>query len=86
MYTNNMFSCLYHLDFALGTQRNLYSTDWLWGFALGLMQILGLTSGVMQILVFLDTNMFVSPSRDCGFGGLSQRKDLTRMVLRRSGI
>ena len=50
------------------------------------MQILGLALGVKQILAFLDTNMFVSPKRNCGVGGLSQRQDPTRMVLRRSGI
>ena len=42
--------------------------------------------GVTQILVFLDTNMLVSPMRNCGVGGLSQCVDPTRMVLRRSGI
>ena len=73
-------------NFALGTPCNLYSTDSCWGFALGVTQILGLALGVRQILAFLDANMFVSPIRNCGVGGLSQRKDLTRMVLRRSGI
>ena len=42
--------------------------------------------GVTQILAFLDTNMLVSPTRNCGVGDLSQHKDPTRMVLRRSGI
>ena len=42
--------------------------------------------GVTQILAFLDTNMLVPPTRNCGVGGLSQREDPTRMVLRRSGI
>ena len=31
---------------------------------------------------FLDTNMLVSPMRNCGIGGLSQREDPTRVVLR----
>ena len=31
-----------HKEFAFGTQRNLYSTDLRWGFALGKTQILGL--------------------------------------------
>ena len=52
--------------------------------ALGVTQILAL--GVTQILAFLDTNMLVSPTRNCGVGGLSQRKDPRQMVLRRSGI
>ena len=29
----------------------------------------------MQILAFLDTNMLVSPTRNRGIGGLSQRED-----------
>ena len=37
-------------------------------------------------LVFLDTNMLISPTRDCGVGGLSQCEDPTGMFLRRSGI
>ena len=47
---------------ALGTQRNLYSTDSRWGFALGIAHILGLVLGVTQILGFLDTNMLVYPT------------------------
>ena len=47
----------------LGTQRNLYSTDSCWGFALGVTQILAFALGVMQVLVFLDTNMLVSRTR-----------------------
>ena len=42
--------------------------------------------GVTQILAFLDTNMLVSPTRNCGIGGLRECKDPTQMVLRRSGI
>ena len=61
-----------------GTQRNLYSTDLHWGFALGVTQILGLTSGVRHIFAFLDTNMLVSPTQNSGVGGLDQRKAPTR--------
>ena len=46
-------------NFALGPQRNLYSTDLHWGLALGVTQILGLALGVTQILRFLDINMLV---------------------------
>ena len=35
---------------------------------------------------FLDTNMLLSQTRNCGIGGISQRQDPTQMVLRRSGI
>ena len=42
--------------------------------------------GVRQILAFLDTNMLVSPTQNCGAGSVSQRRDPTQMVLRRSGI
>ena len=73
-------------QFAAGTQSNLYSTNLRWGFTLGIRQIFGLAMGIRQILPFLDTDMFVSPMRNYGNGGLSQRKDPTRMVLRRSGI
>ena len=41
---------------------------------------------VTQILAFLDTNMLVSPTQNCGLGDLSQCEDPMRMVLRRSGI
>ena len=43
------------------TQCDLYSTCLCWEFVLGVTQILTLAFGVMQNLVFLDTNMFVSP-------------------------
>ena len=43
----------------------------------GVTPILGLVSGVKQIFAFLDTNMLVSPRRNCGVGGISQRQDLT---------
>ena len=41
---------------------------------------------VTQILAFLDTSMLVSPTRNCGVGGLSQREDPMRMAWLRSGI
>ena len=62
-------------DFALGTQGNLYSTDLPRGFTLRVTQILSLALGVTQILAFLNTNMFVSTTRNCGVGGISQHKD-----------
>ena len=63
----------------LGTQRiNLYPTDWRWGFALGVTEILGLASGVMQIFAFLDTRMLVSPTQNSGVGGLDQRRAPTQ--------
>ena len=58
------------------TQRNLYFTGWRWGFALG----------ETQILAFSDTNMLVSPTKNSGVGGLSQRQGTTQLFLRRSGI
>ena len=66
---------------AFGTQRNLYSTDLRWGFALGVTQILGLASGVTQIFAFLDTNMLVSPTRNSGVGDLDQSKAPMRTFL-----
>ena len=56
------------------------------GVGVGVTQILAFALGVMQILAFLDTNLLVSPMRNCGVGGLIQCEDPTRMVLRRSGI
>ena len=38
--------------FAFGTQRNLYSTDLCWGFALG----------VTQVLAFIDTKPMQGPN------------------------
>ena len=55
------------------TQRNLYSTDWRWGFAWGIMQVLAFVLGVTQVLAFLDTNMLVFPTLKICMGGLSQR-------------
>ena len=68
---------------ALGTQRNLYSIGLLWGFALGVRQILCFASGVRQNLAFLDTNMLVYPTQNFALGVLS---NATREVLRCSGI
>ena len=55
-----------------GTKRNLYFTDLRLDLALGVTQILGLASGVAHIFAYLDTNMLVSPTRNCSVGGLSQ--------------
>ena len=73
-------------NFALGTQRNLYSIGSLWGFALGVTQLLCFALGVTQILAFLDINMFVYQTQNCGVGGLSQRQEQMQMVLHRSRI
>ena len=51
-----------------GTQRNLYSTDLRWGFALGVTQILNFALGVTQVLAFLDTNMLVFPTQNFALG------------------
>ena len=56
---DNMKSTWPMQKLCLGDQRNLYSTDSHWGFALGVTQILGLALGVAQILALLDTNMLV---------------------------
>ena len=42
--------------------------------------------GVMQILVFLDTNMFVYRMQNSHVGGVTQHEPPTREVLRCSGI
>ena len=39
-----------------------------------------------SVPVGVDANFSVFRYRNCGVGGLSQREDLTRMVLHRSGI
>ena len=59
--------------FALGTQRDLYSTCSCWGLALGVKQILAFAYGVTQILAFLDTNILNSH-----IGGLDQREATTQ--------
>ena len=98
--TKNMKCTCPTREISLGSQRNLYSTDLRWGFALGVTQILGLALGFgvggnanfrfgvggKPVFAFLDTNMFVSPRRNCGVGGLSQWQDPTQKVLPRSGI
>ena len=50
IYTKNMKCTWPKPAFCVGTQRNLYSTDWHRGLASGKTQILGLASGVTQIL------------------------------------
>ena len=44
--------------FCVGTQRNLYSTDWRRGLASGKTQILGLASGVTQILALGNAKIY----------------------------
>ena len=73
-------------NFALGTQRNLYSTVLHLGFASGETQILGLALGVTQILWLQDTNMLVSPTQNSGVGGIAQHQTPTPGILRHSGI
>ena len=53
-------------------QRHLYSTDWCWGLA----------SGVTQILALCNTKIYQHVgvhlvTQKCGVGGLSQRQDPT---------
>ena len=48
--------------------------------------MLAFALGVMQILGVLDTNMLVSPMRNCGIGGVIQCEQPMRMVLRCSEI
>ena len=71
------------------TQRHLYSTDWRWGLASGLTQILSFSLGLTQILALGNakiTNMLVSPSQNSGVGGIAQCHPPTPGILRRSGI
>ena len=44
--------------FCIGTQHNLYSTDWLRGLSSGKTQILGLASGVRQILALGNAKIY----------------------------
>ena len=50
---NNMKCTCPMRNFALGTQRHLYSTDWRRGLESGVTQILGLVSVVTQIKKFV---------------------------------
>ena len=87
IYTKNMKYTWPMPAFCVGTQRNLYSTDWRRGLASGLTQILGLASGVWRRgfgvgglasgnanFQILDTNMLVSPMQNSGVGGIAQRQ------------
>ena len=67
--------------FAFGTQRNLYSTDLRWGFALGITQLLSLALGLRQIFAFSDTNMLVYPMQNSRVGAVTQRQTPARRVL-----
>ena len=48
-------------------------------FASGETQILRFASGETQSLAYSDTNMFVSPTKNSGVGGLSQREGPTQL-------
>ena len=71
--------------FSVGTQRNLYSTDWRRGLALGLTQVLGLALGNANFHI-LDTNMLVSPTQNSVVGGIAQRQPPTPGILHSGGI
>ena len=85
IYTKNMKYTWPTPAFCVGTQRNLYSTDWRRGLALGLTQILGLASGNANFHI-LDTNMLVFPTQKSGVGGTAQRQPPTPGILRSGGI
>ena len=46
------------------------------GLVLGVMQILAFALWVTQFFAFLDTKMLVSPTRNCGIGGLKPTQGL----------
>ena len=54
---------------------NVYNLSYIPLIRVGVAQILGLALGITQILAFLDNNMLVYPTQNCGVGGLSQHKD-----------
>ena len=80
IYTKNMKYTWPTPAFCVGTQRNLYSTDWCRGLALGLTQILGLASGKANFHI-LDTNMLVSPTQNSGVGGIAQEHFMTSLSI-----
>ena len=90
IYTKNMKYRWPTPEFCVGTQCNLYSTDWRRGLALGLTQILGLASRGLASgnanSHILDTNMLVSPTQKSGVGGTAQRQPPTPGILRSGGI
>ena len=60
---------------------------WLaFGFCVGGNANLYFALGVTQILAFLNANILVSPTQNCGVGGLSQCQDPMQMALPHSGI
>ena len=84
IYTKNMKYTWPTPAFCIGTQRNLYSTDWRQGLALGPTQIFGV--GGLANFHILDTNMLVSPTQNSGVGGIAQRQPPTSGILRFGGI
>ena len=58
IYTKNMKCTWPTPAFCVGTQRNLYSTDWRRGLTPGVTQILGLASGVMEILALGNVKIY----------------------------
>ena len=86
MYTKNMKCTCSTRKCCVGTQRNLYSTGWRWGFA----------SGETQILAFSDTNITQNiptcwyilrwVTQNSGVGCTAQRQPPTPGILRSGGI
>ena len=62
--------------FAFGTQRNLYSTDFRWGFCDG-------ANAYLSVFRYHHVSI---PNAKFHVGGLSQRKDQMQMFLRHSGV
>ena len=72
MDTNNMKSTWPMPAPCVGAQRQLYISPARVGST-----NFNVCVGITHILAFLDTNMLVSPTQNCGIGGLSQREDPT---------
>ena len=76
--------------FCVGTQRNLYSTDWRRGFGVGANANFRFGVGVLASgnahFHILDTNMLVFPTQNPGVGGIAQRQPPTPGILRSGGI
>ena len=68
--------------FAFGTQRNLYSTDLRWGFALGNANF-NLTQVISSVFRYQHVGI---DNANFGVGCPNQRQYPTQMVLHRSGI
>ena len=76
--------------FCVGTQRNLYSTDWRRGVGVGENAYLrfgvGENSNFSVKVTLKYTNMLVSPTQKSGVGGIAQRQPPTPGILRSGGI